>query len=901
MNVFKVSLLSSLVLMLGCTSDQIISPGEDLSTDQTLVEPTDEGVLKGVIRVKLSESMVEGLKLSDTGGKLTCNNAELEKYLHNLGAVKMKRVFPDAGKFENRSRESGLHLWYDIEFDKSHPITRASSDAKKIPGIDIVEKIYQPELLPYKVVASDKDGETNTSFPFNDPELSKQWHYQNFGTFSQSVQGADINLFNAWKIETGKPNVIVAVVDGGVDFNHEDLKDNMHVNLAELNGKPGVDDDGNGYDDDIYGYNFFDDSPQIMPHMHGTHVAGTVAARNNNNKGVCGVAGGDGTKDSGVRIMSCQIFPHDSRLGSGDAASAIKYAADNGAVICQNSWGYPYPGMEEIPVSIREAIDYFIKYAGCDKDGNQRPDSPMKGGVVIFAAGNDGQDFLAYPAAYPRVISVSAMAPDFKAAWYTNRGSWVSIMAPGGDQFYKDGMVYSTTPGNTYGYEQGTSMACPHVSGIAALVVSHYGKQGFTNEDLKRRLLTALRPYDIDTYNPKYKGKLGIGYIDAYEALRENKNKCPDAVKTLKAVPDYIKIDLSWKAVADEDDRVPFTYQLYYSDNTDLNEKNYNQGNLVEIPAKNYNVGDEVKYELKDLKLNTNYHFALFAVDRWGLMSKPYTFTAKTKENLPPVLTLSGDKNIKLTGTETAQVKIAIKEPENQKWTYKISGMSIGVDAVREKDAIIISYKATAPYGKYKTEVVVEDIYHTAATVEIPFEIYENHPPKLVKEFANLYLPLGKKLELNLNDYFIDEDGHSIIYNIRASNSSIVSVEQKENKLTLNPQHRGRMALSVTASDTQKAYVNSNISVLVVEDQLVYVAYPIPAKTLLNVVLSSEVKEGTIKILTNSGKVVYSRQVSVRNQDDQLQKINVSKLAGGTYFLKVEANGKQFKQSFIKL
>ena len=144
---------------------------------------------------------------------------------------------------------------------------------------------------------------------FNDPQLFWQWHYINnadqaVGT--ETVAGADINVAEAWKLTGGDPRVIVAIVDGGVKYNHPDLAANMLINEAELSGQPGVDDDGNGYVDDIYGYNFAVDTGEISYDStddggHGTHVAGTVAAVNNNGIGVCGVAGGTGNND-GVRL-----------------------------------------------------------------------------------------------------------------------------------------------------------------------------------------------------------------------------------------------------------------------------------------------------------------------------------------------------------------------------------------------------------------------------------------------------------------------------------------------------------------------------------------------------------------------------------------------------------------------
>ena len=150
----------------------------------------------------------------------------------------------------------------------------------------------------------------------------------------------------------------------------------------------------------------------------------------------------------------------------------------------------------------------------------------MKGGVVIFAAGNDGLDYRSFPGAYPPVVAVGSMAPDWKSAYYSNRGDWVDITAPGGDAHYPQGEVLSTLSkkitGKDYGYMQGTSMACPHVSGIAALIVSHFGRQGFTNVECQQRLLGALKAQNIDALTG-YPGRMGRGYIDASAVFAENR------------------------------------------------------------------------------------------------------------------------------------------------------------------------------------------------------------------------------------------------------------------------------------------------------------------------------------------------------------------------------------------
>ena len=141
---------------------------------------------------------------------------------------------------------------------------------------------------------------------------------------AHAKKGADCNVKPVWeKYTAGKSNVIVAIVDGGIDITHEDLVDNLYINEKEKNGQPNVDDDGNGFVDDVYGYNFVTADGVVGGKIepdddgHGTHVAGTVGARNNNGKGVAGVAGGDGTAGSGVRLMSCQTFARFNRLLAG--------------------------------------------------------------------------------------------------------------------------------------------------------------------------------------------------------------------------------------------------------------------------------------------------------------------------------------------------------------------------------------------------------------------------------------------------------------------------------------------------------------------------------------------------------------------------------------------------------
>ncbi len=986
---------------------------EDIDINQTNQQPnttsvrSNQGVKKDVIRVKLKREFGDLITLSNAETAPRSSNNEFDTYLSSIGAKKMTRVFPYAGKFEERTRREGLHLWYDITFDENVDLTRASVSAQSLRNVEIVEKVYEYEITPYKLTKiPDIKTRTINKAPFNDPLLKHQWHYQNFGNLENSVAGSDINAFNAWKEETGKPNVIVAVVDGGIDIKHEDLVESLRVNQAELNGTAGVDDDNNGFVDDIYGYNFSTDRAVITPDDHGTHVAGTIAARNNNGKGVCGVAGGNGDPNSGVRLMSCQIF--DGAKG-GDSPAAIKYGADNGAVISQNSWGYKYPGPVEIPASMKEAIDYFIKYAGCDNAGNQLPDSPMKGGVVIFAAGNDGKEFNSYPAAYTKTVSVASIGADFKRAYYSNTGTWVSITAPGGDA-QKGREIASTAPNNSYAYMQGTSMACPHVSGIAALIVSKYGKQGFTNDQLKEILLGATKPININHQNPDYTGKMGRGYIDAAKALADNKatdiapenmgtvavipsvisanaswkavadkddrvadayrlyvstsalttanytggklyeisgthlvagedisflipdltvgtkyyvavvavdrwgktsqpfivdtktldNKAPEKIQLLQHTPDYKSIALAWKAVTDVDDGTAKVYRLYYS-TTKLDANNYPNAEMIEIDGSKYKAGETINYILKGLKIGTTYHFALQGLDPWNQSSPIEYFSVATLPNTAPQITRKDNTPIRITSPQEANLKLLVTDKEGHEWDYKIAGQTTGVTAKKEADGISINLKAIAPVGKYKFTVTVSDIYDATSTMEIEYEIYENHPPKLVNEFTKMFVPITKKdMSINLNEYFKDEDGHAIKYEVKSLNLNIVTGDVKDGSLNIDPASMGIGYIEVTAMDNFGGKTRAMIPVQVVKDGVVYVVYPIPVKDVLNVRLGNDVTSAIIEVRTSTGNRVTNQNVTVSSDEQRLVKVNVSNLTPGSYILHVKANGKDFNQAFIK-
>ena len=578
---FKSLLLAATVLAAAsCAKDDTQSGGGEETAGPVIVNASPAAI-GGEIILKLKTEASGIVEKSRAQGVSKGSGIdEIDRILNTVNTVRFERLFPDGGRFEERTRREGLHLWYYAKYDPSVPTSEMASLLSSCKDIEIIEYSLAAETSDHRRAASPAAGAQsvtraiadevrNVPFPFNESERSQQmqWHYNNTGNiFAQTSQlGADANVYAAWQLSTGNPDVIVAVVDQGVKYDHEDLAANMWVNEAELNGTPGVDDDGNGYVDDIYGYNFTkepgerDFSAELM---HGTHVAGTIAAVNNNGVGVCGIAGGSGRGD-GVKIMSCEILGKSESGSSGAGLAgqirAIKYAADNGAVICQNSWGYTAGTISVTDwtrgsySALSRAMEYFNKYAGLDENGNQT--GPMAGGIVLFAAGNDASSEVCYPAADANAISVGATAFTGAPAYYTNYGTWVQISAPGGDQMLSNayGGVYSTSVAadGSSGYEgsQGTSMACPHVSGACALAVSYYygaeKRKGLTGEMLRQALLSSTQ--SVDRYctgkYQQYLGNMGIGSLDTYKLLR-NIAKIDGIPAQRVGVGDTVSIDL---------------------------------------------------------------------------------------------------------------------------------------------------------------------------------------------------------------------------------------------------------------------------------------------------------------------------------------------------------------------
>ena len=598
------------ITLASCSEQELIEQPSTPVGGTEVQLPTD--VTSGELLIKFDPQMTDildrTLKITTrSGGAMTRSGIpSMDEVLDILGAYHFERIFPVDVKNEERTRSAGLHLWYRVRFDENTDLREAAGRLAKLGEISKVQanghikrayntKGYRSYISEAALQQKSATRAVTASSTFSDPGLSYQWHYINSGANefdnknglnNGSEAGCDVGCAEAWEKCTGDPSIIVAVLDEGVMYNHPDLRGNMWINEGE-ELYAGIDKDGNGYKDDKYGYNFVSDTGIISwmeaeDSGHGTHVAGTIAAVNGNGEGVCGIAGGNGQENSGVKIMSCQVFSGINGVTLDAEARAIKYAADNGAVILQCSWGYnsslanmiegysPGPGSEEewenmYPLE-KEALDYFINNAGS-------PNGVIDGGLAIFASGNEYAGMAAFPAAYSKCVSVSAVAADFTPASYSNYGEEVTISAPGGDTEYYNkvgqddpeswsdgiysGSVLSTWIQNgtaTYGFMDGTSMACPHVSGVAALGLSYAYQQRrhFKASEYVELLKASTKSLDswygggrmkkyyrnhlsvgasLTQVNlSKYIGKMGAGLVNAGILLDNIKDKGSDMV-----------------------------------------------------------------------------------------------------------------------------------------------------------------------------------------------------------------------------------------------------------------------------------------------------------------------------------------------------------------------------------
>ena len=543
-----------IVALLFCASFALTSCVKEMMTEEVQTPSQNEAYSAGEVLVKFTPDVAAMLEEAGVVRSTITRSGvnSVDELLDLVGGFEISRVFPRDDRHEERTVRDGLNLWYIVRYSNDYSVEEVSrrfSQLGEVQKVDVnrtIKRANTRKAQPLSEEAMAKMvGATRTmNKPFDDELYADQWNLKNDGTMFtkdgniKSIAGADVNVVEAWNKSTGDKSVVVAVLDEGIYIEHPDLAANIWVNEAEKDGTLDEDKDNNGYKGDKNGYNFVKETGKITWNNyydsgHGTHVAGTIAAVNNNSIGVASIAGGDGSQDSGVKIMVCQIFSGNTSTGLYNVVRAMKYAADNGAVVLQCSWGYVSGAVHEYewgaagyaseeewiagsPIE-KEALDYFINNAGS-------PNGVVEGGIAVFAAGNENAPMAGYPGAADYCVSVAATAADFTPATYTNYGPGTTISAPGGDQDYyfdyynetskkygEAGCILSTLPYHIsksgYGYMEGTSMACPHVSAVVALGLSYATKlrKHFKAAEIREMLHATQNVTPIDSYMKGYK------------------------------------------------------------------------------------------------------------------------------------------------------------------------------------------------------------------------------------------------------------------------------------------------------------------------------------------------------------------------------------------------------------
>lgn len=401
-------------------------------------------------------------------------------------------------------------------------------EGSNLPDISRIYRLRFPEFFNPAEVAKMFESDPNVDYAEPEPTM-KLFAVPNDPMYGLQQHLPQVFAEQAWDIhkgENGSEEVVIAFVDTGVDWYHEDLTANSWQNLGEdadgdghtietdINGQPildpgdinGIDDDGNGFKDDLVGWDFYeaqqtgngsDPDPNAGNSMgfHGTHCAGIACAVTDNNVGVAGISWN--CKYMGVQVDINNNIPF--------GWDGIIYAADNGADIISNSWG-GYSWYYD------EFVAEIISYANA------------KGSIVVAARGNDNDDRFDHPASYPGVISVASVNEDDTKVSYSSYGLDVDVSSPGGGL---EGGILSTMPGNSYDVGFGTSMACPLVSGLLGLVKSYHPE--WTKDQVVNQVIATCD--NIDGLNPQYTNQLGSGRINAYQALANDYTLPPQELK----------------------------------------------------------------------------------------------------------------------------------------------------------------------------------------------------------------------------------------------------------------------------------------------------------------------------------------------------------------------------------
>lgn len=463
--------ITAIILLLACSA---LSFGQN----ETVIKKGKTLYISNTVIIKVRNN---SLQKSSSGGFNISSASALNQVLNKYSVTNIKQAFPSASALPGGPSLDGIAL---VKYASSKDPSEVAKELEASGTVEWAEPhyIYKTTAMP----------EGSPAFTPNDPNFSMQWWLTN------------IKAQQAWDITQGDSSVVIGIVDSGVEWAHPDLSQNIYINRKEIPGN-GVDDDKNGYTDDVRGWDFggLNGTPDANPAedrpQHGTHVAGIAGAVTNNGVGVASI----GNK---CRLLAVKAARDDQRDEYGNAYiyygyEGIVYAVDNGAKIINCSWGGPNYSRTAFSV---------VKYA------------VSKGVLIVTSAGNDASDVFQYPAAYEGVLSVGSLGQNDTRSYFTNYGAFVKVCAPGES-------IYATWQPGGYQFLSGTSMSTPLVSGLAGLVKTKF--PSYTPAQVAEQI--RVNCDNIDAQNPSAIYQLGSGRVNAYKALSNTQSKSVRAYDVL--------------------------------------------------------------------------------------------------------------------------------------------------------------------------------------------------------------------------------------------------------------------------------------------------------------------------------------------------------------------------------
>ena len=842
-------------------------------TEPEASQVTESEQAPSYVKVLFSEQMCDLVEEDLSRGQVRTRSESLNGLVDELGIESMERLFPFAGEFEPRTRKEGLHRWYKVRYAQDVPATRATRAFEALPGVEMVEEPVKASLTT------------------DDKYWDNQW-----ALYNTRYPGVDVNVQEVWANYTvGNPDVIVAVIDGGIDLKHPDLAWNCLPS---------------GHESYVYG------AGNVVGHEHGSHVAGTIAAVSNNGTGIAGIAGGDYAKGRrGISLLSQQCFytvgsGASAYDRSGDFETALKEAADKGALISSNSWGWNFDENDDGMItgselasarsahqnvqyySIARAIDYFVKYAGCDNDGNQLPGSLMKGGLVVFAAGNENIPY-GPPANYEPCLAVGAVTMSGSRASFSNYGDWVDLCAPGSN-------IMSTIPGSSYAAYSGTSMACPHVSGVAALLVSALGGQGFTVDDLKSRLLEGARDIGLST------GSKPIGsLVDAMGAFMAHDSGTPDPVTDFTAVPIGHNLRLDFQGgggaygyvalAAKSEETLRNTHLTMLDEGIEFSHLVIGD---IEAPLSPRSIS------LLSLEPDTDYYVTIAAYS----YGRRYSDLApirkiRTGHNGKPTITTDPNVSFEFRQWEEADIPFTLEDPDLD--TLVVDFQTNGRATLREdmdgKWHFRLTCQAVRAPATFQATLIVSDRFGERAMRSFKYSVLENVEPVLASEFSPVTLnAVGQSVDIDLGPHFRDDDGEPLEYRVNSLDANLISAELVEGKtLRITARDFGLGQVRASVFDAMGATVRSDIPVLVrPAGEKVTVLEGSTFTDKLTILTAETPTSTTVRLVSASGTVVAQASGEFSAFDPVV--FDTGKLAPGLYTLSVDIAGDVTKMTLVK-